>query len=169
LDLESDVAGSVDFNTFSGNRAVITYVGVPECCGTSNLYTFQMQLLATGRIIFGYNTFTTPALGHDILIGVTPGNNAADPGSSDLLNGTPFTSAGGTVYQLIAAPITIVPLAFGTFEGSDVIFDPNGSGWNVTTQTGSTAAATPEPSTFGMLGLGAAALLGLARRRRVGR
>jgi hypothetical protein len=125
-----------------------------------------MQLLATGRIVFGFNTFATPALGHGILIGVTPGNNAANPGNSDLLNGTPFTSTGGTVLQFIAPP-GIEALALSTFQGSDVIFDPNGSGWNVTTQT--TAAATPEPGTFGMLGLGAVALLGWARRRRAGR
>src|SRR5260370_37567383 len=125
-----------------------------------------MQLLATGRIVFGYNGFPTPAALDNILIGVTPGNNAADPGSSDLLNGAPFTSSGGTVYQFIAKP-AIESLALSTFEGSDVIFDPNGSGFNVTRQT--TVAAIPEPGTLGMFGLGAVVLLGLARRRRVRR
>jgi hypothetical protein len=163
FDLNADTTGSIDFNTFSGNRAVITYVGVPECCDVGS-YTFQMQLLATGRIVFGYNSFATPAAGHNILIGVTPGNNAANPGSSNLLNGTPFISSGGTVYQFIAtAGIT----ALNTFEGSNAIFDPNGSGFNVTTQT--TVAAVPEPATFGMFGLGATVLLGLARRRRAQR
>src|SRR6266851_1263858 len=85
FDLNADSTGSVDFNTFSGNRAVITYLGVPECCDTGS-YTFQIQLLASGRIVFGYNKFATPATSHDILIGVTPGNNGANPGSSDLLN-----------------------------------------------------------------------------------
>ncbi len=144
---------------------MITFQGVPEF-NTTTPYTFQIQLLATGRIVFGYNGFPTPAALDNILIGVTPGNNAADPGSSDLLNGTPFISSGGTVYQFIAKP-GIESLALSTFEGSDVIFNPNGSGWNVTTQT--TVAATPEPGTFGMLGLGAVALLGWARRRRAGR
>jgi PEP-CTERM motif len=160
-DLNSGAAGSVNFNTFGGNRAVITFQDVPEF-STTTPYTFQMQLLSTGRIVFGYNLFPTPAQFDNILIGVTPGNNPADPGSSDLLNGTPFISSGGTVYQFIASA-GIGPLALSTFEGSNVIFDPNGSGFNVTTQTA--AAATPEPGTFGMLGLGTVALLGIARRR----
>src|SRR5262249_26344495 len=164
-DLNSSASGSVNFNTFGGNRAVITFQGVPEF-GTTTPYTFQMQLLSTGRIVFGYNLFPTPAAADNILIGVTPGNGAADPGSSDLLNGTPFISSVGTVYQFIAGP-AIGPLALSTFEGSNVIFDPNGSGFNVTTQT--TAAAVPEPGTFGMLGMGAVALLALVRRRRAGR
>ncbi len=165
FDLNASTTGSIRVNTFGGNRAVITYVGVPECCDVGS-YTFQMQLLSTGRIVFGYDSFQTPANSSDILIGVTPGNNAADPGSSDLLNGTPFTSGGGTVYQFIGA---VGIEALNTFEGSNVIFDPNGSGWSVSRQTTGTgpAAPVPEPGTFGMLGLGAAALLELARRRRV--
>src|SRR4030095_15464940 len=98
--------------------------------GTATPYTFQMQLLSTGRIVFGYNLFPTPAQFDNILIGVTPGNNAADPGSKDLLNGTPFISSGGTVYQFIGASGIV---ALSTFEGSNVIFDPNGSGFNATT------------------------------------
>jgi hypothetical protein len=152
-DLDSSSGGSVDFDTVGGNQAVITYLAVPEF-GTVIHYTFQMQLLSTGRIVFGYTLFPTPAAFDNILIGVTPGNNAADPGSSDLLNATPFTTSGGTAYQFIA-PIGLAALS--TFEGSQVIFDPNGSGWNVTTVT--TVAGTPEPGTFGMLGLGAVALL----------
>src|SRR5713226_6595182 len=113
-DLDARTTGSVNFNTFGGNRAVITFQGVPEF-NTTAPYTFQMQLLATGRIVFGYNVFPTPAAFDNILMGVTPGKNAADPGSSNLLNGTPFTSSGGTVYQFI--PFTgIESLALSTFE-----------------------------------------------------
>jgi hypothetical protein len=167
FDQNSSAGGSVDFNTFAGNRAVITFVGVPEFGHVGSSNTYQIQLLSSGRIIFGYNSFLTPALGSDMLIGVTPGNGAADPGSSDLLNGTPFTSSGGTVYQWIASSGAFAPTALSTFEGSNVIFDPNGSGWNVTNQDQPAAAATPEPASFGMLGLGAIALLGWARRRSV--
>ena len=156
------VTSNVDFNTFGGNRAVITYAGAEEFGGNSTPYSFQMQLFSTGRIVFGYNSFETPATFNNILIGVTPGGSAADPGSSDLLNATPFLTAGGTVYQFI--PTNGIG---GTFEGSNIIFDPNGAGWNVTAQP--TVTTTPEPGTLGLLGMGVTAFVGIVRRRRMRR
>lgn len=164
FDLDSSSSGNTRFIALP-NEAVITYDQVPECCDTSNLYSFQMQLFSTGQIIFSYESFPNPN-GHDILIGVTPGGGAADPGSSDLLFGTPFSTDSGTVYQFIpgacdtSTNTTAATCVDPPFEGADIIFTPNSiNGFDVTTD------GTPEPASIVLFGLGAAALIVRGARR----
>src|SRR5713226_5985011 len=88
FDLYPPGGGAVKLNTFPG-RAVITWDGVPGfSSGPGN--TFQMQLLSSGQIIFGYvQADNTTVTGHQVLIGVTPGGGAADPGSTNYVTSLP--------------------------------------------------------------------------------
>ncbi len=123
--------GGVRANILPG-RAVFTWDGVPEYPGGSNPNSrFQIQLLADGRIIFGYETLH-PLTGHDLLIGVTPGGGAADPGEVHFLTAVPLsTGSTGTVYEVFTMGEST------GLDGVALVFTPNGSGgWDVST-TGS--------------------------------
>src|SRR2546425_742126 len=99
--------------------AVVTWNQVGECC-TSGSNTFQVQLLENGQIIFGYAAGVRNGE-HDLLFGVTPGGDDADPGSTHFLRSGSFRAATGTVYELFAA---------GAFDlsGLNFVFAPNGDG-----------------------------------------
>ena len=90
---------------------------------------------ARGTIIFGYNGIVqTNSQLSSILVGVSPGNNAADPGSTNLNGKSSFdTGTESTVYQLFVAssppPIDL--------DGGNVVFEPNGLGGFVVSTPGS--------------------------------
>ncbi len=121
----------VHFNALPG-RAVITWDHTFEyCCTGTN--TFQMQLLSDGRIVFGFGAGSNAVSNgrHIALTGVTPGGDAADPGSTDLSHAAPLSTRGGTAYELFPE---------GTFDlsGTNVVFTPDGSGgWRVSLALGS--------------------------------
>jgi MYXO-CTERM domain-containing protein len=90
---------------------------------------------APGTIIFGYNGIVqTNSQLSSILVGVSPGNNVADPGSTNLNGKSSFdTGTESTVYQLFVAtsppPIDL--------DGANVVFEPNGQGGFVVSTPGS--------------------------------
>jgi hypothetical protein len=146
------------------DRVVFTWSDVIQYDDMANLYrhTLQMQVLNTGGIIFGYLDFTgDPAVFDDqVLIGISPGGNASDPGQSNLLGGGSFNTSGtGTVYQLLNQS---GPGAFG-IQNYNIVFTPSGSGWQVDTYQG---ASTPEPATVCLMGAGLLLIGRMGRRRK---
>lgn len=106
-DLDLSSAGTIHFNDF-GNRAVFTWNEVGAYDEELHLFTFQIQLLATGQIIFGYNGILNneecnedllESLNEGILVGITESTGADDPGGSDLDSGQ-FSTSSSTIYQL---------------------------------------------------------------------
>jgi hypothetical protein len=149
--------GDVYYNEFNddgiGNpgidRIVITFAtGFHDCVDAECSTLAQVQLLgqgnkyakAPGTIIFGYNGIVqTNSQLSSILVGVSPGNNAADPGSTNLNAKSSFnTDTESTVYQLFVAssppPIDL--------DGANVVFEPNGLGGFVVSTPGSGGSST---------------------------
>jgi hypothetical protein len=133
--------GDVYYNEFNDDadpaidRIVITFAtGFHDCVDAACSALAQLQLLGPGNkyakpagtIVFGYNGIVqTSSQLSNILIGVSPGNNAVDPGSTNLNAKSSFsTGAESTVYQLFVAssppPIDL--------DGGNVVFEPNGLG-----------------------------------------
>ncbi|MGD2056406.1 MAG: hypothetical protein PVJ15_06325 [Gammaproteobacteria bacterium] len=160
-DLEPGPGGGGDiyFNAFNddgiaGNdRIVITFAtGFHDCVDAECSALAQVQLLGAGNkyfkdpgtIIFGYNRIVqTDSQTSNILVGVSPGNSAADPGSTNLNAKSSFnTSAESTVYQLFAAGLSNsgpIPPPFD-LDGGNVVFEPNGLGGFVVSTPGTGAA-----------------------------
>ena len=153
-DLEPGLGGGGDiyYNAFNddgiGNpgidRIVITFAtGFHDCVDAECSALAQLQLLgqgnkyakAPGTIIFGYNGIVqTNSQLSSILVGVSPGNNTVDPGSTNLNGKSSFdTGTESTVYQLFVAssppPIDL--------DGANVVFEPNGLGGFVVSTPGS--------------------------------
>jgi hypothetical protein len=95
---------------------------------------------APGTIIFGYNGIVqTSSQLSNILVGVSPGNNTPDPGSTNLNEKSSFnTGSEPTVYQLfVASPPPPIDL-----DGTNVVFEPNGQGGFVVSTPGSGGSGT---------------------------
>ncbi len=97
-----DSNGTVHFNDF-GNRAVFTWNEVGTATNLDALSTFQVQIEASGRIVFGYNGILDGAgedliddMGEGFVVGITS-SDGVDPGPTDL-SGGPF-QPGGTIYE----------------------------------------------------------------------
>jgi hypothetical protein len=159
-DLDPGFAGGdIYYNEFNDDgiagidRIVITFAtGFHDCMDAECSALAQVQLLgpgnkyvkAPGTILFGYNGIRqTDNQMSNILAGVSPGNNAADPGSTNLNAKSSFNTAGeSTVYQLFLAGLTAsgpVPPPFD-LDGGNVVFEPNGLGGFVVSTPGSGAA-----------------------------
>ena len=151
VDLDPGGAGGdIYYNAFDDDavagidRIVITFAtGFHDCVNAECSALAQVQLLgqgnkyarAPGTIIFGYNGIVqTNSQLSSILVGVSPGNNISDPGSTNLNAKSSFnTGTESTVYQLFVAtsppPIDL--------DGANVIFEPNGQGGFVVSTPGS--------------------------------
>jgi hypothetical protein len=149
-DLNPDGAaggGDVFYNAFNDDsdpeidRIVITFMtGFADCANDACSALVQVQLLGAGNryglpagtIIFGYNGIVqTASQQSNILVGLSPGNNAADPGNTEFLNSfntlpLPFSS-GTTIYQLFSA--TAAPASPPSFDldNTNIVFTPNGA------------------------------------------
>lgn len=149
-DMNLEEHGTIHFHDF-GDRAVITWleIGTYENEDTEN--TFQLQLFADGKIIFGYNGIvdnTSSNFDEDIHIGLTEGNfpsidevNFSDEGQF---------STGSSVLELFGYDDSDFDL-----DQTNIIFTPDGAGGYT--------VGVPAPGAMGMLVLGG--LVGVRRRR----
>jgi hypothetical protein len=162
-DVDPSTSGAVYLNSFNDDvdaaidRIVVTWDTVLYDNGLP--VTFQLQLLENGTIIFGYDGLDLAGgFDDDTLIGLSPAGGVADPGSTDLSSGTPFsTGAEPTIYELFTGSPPAIDI-----DQSNLVFTPNGQGgWIVNAELN----AVPEAGALGLLGLGLAGL-GIAARRR---
>lgn len=119
-DLNPAAGGAVYFNALP-NRAVITWDQVPEYGSSTNFCTVQLQMDSSGSFQISIQDLTTPTT-HDLLVGVSEGVAAVDPGESDYSAGVVASLGNPTVYEF-----------FGRTEGRDIAgrtlwFLPDGSG-----------------------------------------
>jgi hypothetical protein len=123
--------GDIFINTFNDDadpaidRIVITFAtGFADCANNACSALVQVQLLEDGTIIFGYNGIVqTVSQNSDVLIGLSPGNGAADPGSTDFSTNVPFDSMmEPTIYQLFSPPQDF------DLDDTNLVFTPNGNG-----------------------------------------
>lgn len=124
-DLSLSERGSVYVKDF-GNRAVITWFKSGSYEDGNAPFTFQAQLLADGRIIFGYDGIANLAtkLSSDLVVGVSAGSGTL-PAASDL-SSAPFATASPIVFEA-------VPEGAATFDldQTALVFTPTTSGWQV--------------------------------------
>ena len=114
-DLDLDQMGTVHVNDF-GTYAVITWDGVGSFGSPTAPFTFQVQLFDDGTVKYLYNGISDiqTNLGN-LLVGMSEGGGAADPGPSDFVT-APFTTGGATSYQVTFG-------AFG-YDNGTITFEP---------------------------------------------
>ena len=133
-----------------GDHVTFTWNGAEYSSGLPILA--QLQLYASGKIIFAFADAVDG--GHTMLMGVSPGGGAPDPGQSNFYS-TPFTVAGYTAYQ------TFTPGQTDALSGRDIILTPTGSaGWNESADF----VGVPEPASFSLLAAGTGLLMIRFRR-----
>jgi hypothetical protein len=177
-----DVVGPVYLNTAVAGRAVFTWDGY-EFSTPSKTLTFQAQLFENGNITFGYTGQNFDA-DHDILIGVTGGNGAADPGSTNFAGLANYsTGSVGTIYQFIQRPggggggggggegcetdcpdvASALNIGVPGLQDANIFLRPNGQGgWFV---NAASVGAVPEPAAWAMMIAGFGLVGGAMRRR----
>jgi hypothetical protein len=95
----------------NGQAAYVTWSGVNEA-GASGSFTFQLALFPNGGFEYRYGSVANHL--HDVLIGFTTGNYAADPGSRDL-DALPWNTGGVGPALTLSAPSTSHPQVGSTF------------------------------------------------------
>jgi len=128
-DLETESGGAVRANILDGGtRAVITWDGVRSDAEEDTPYTFQVQLHADGRVIFGWDgtiALGDDALDSDLIVGL--GGNGASSMSVDYAFDLPFTTRATTIYEFWEENEFDFPL-----DDKNVVFTPAASqGWVV--------------------------------------
>jgi hypothetical protein len=120
--------GETYLNTFyspdslSVERFVVTWDSVFRAGGGHA--TAQLQLLADGKIVMSYRCLERVGGANLLLVGLTPGGGATDPGSIDLATSVPLDSGtDSTIYQFFPA----IPPSLD-LEGTSLVFEPNGQG-----------------------------------------
>ncbi|MBO6738230.1 MAG: hypothetical protein JJ916_00045 [Phycisphaerales bacterium] len=127
-DIETNERGEVRYNAFA-DRAVITWDGVHADSNEDSTYTFQVQLLADGTIIYGY-AGNQPLGDDDLNADLIVGMSDASPGPSvRFALDIPLTSDDTTIYQFFPEDS---PFLFPLAE-SNLVFTPlSQSGFSVT-------------------------------------
>lgn len=148
-----------------GDHAVITWNNVRSFDSANVVALIQMQLWQSGMVVLAYdqlanNGLAPPnGLNDQVLLGLSPGGGAADPGP---LGGFPLnTGTVGTLYYLfnVGGNSQVWELTDYT-----VTLTPNGQGgWIGADYEGQ---AIPEPTTFWLMGLGIALVAGRSWLRR---
>ena len=124
-DLVITAPAGVFCNALPG-RAVVTWQNAVEYTNLVS-FTMQMQLYASGEIVFWYGSNTTMRTTADSLVGLSPGGGAPVPPVSDLSAGG--VSPGPTIWQNF--DITGGPLLWD-LQSRGVIFTPAGPGYAFT-------------------------------------
>src|SRR5262245_57251534 len=96
-DLNVIAPGSVKFNAMPG-KAVITWENVVEYGTTAPTFTFQMQMLASGDVLFAYDGRCIIGTAGDFLVGMSEGGGVPVPATANY--STPNVSATTTNYEL---------------------------------------------------------------------
>ena len=96
MDLNPGMSGAVWFDS-SPARAMITWDMVPEY-SNQGANSVQVQLYPDGSFSIAILGLTIPGT-HNLLVGVTSGSGAADPGEIDYTTTLPHVSTGSTVYE----------------------------------------------------------------------
>ena len=127
-DMDLTSTGKVFFNQFNG-RAVITWDRVGSFMNPLAFFTFQVQLMADGRIIFGYNGIpdTISELDEALVVGLSQGNGSSSASRKNYTDGElcwpglkayKFTPS-GTIYEVFEVGIKPFDL-----DDSNLIFMP---------------------------------------------
>ena len=151
-DLDPDTSGGdIFYNSFNDDRdpaidrIVITFATGFNDCDIGECSTLaQVQLLEDGTIIFGYNGITqTNDQLSDVLVGISPGGDAVDPGGTNLSNNNPPIDSGGesTIYELFSS---LPPPAFD-LDDTNLIFTPNAAGGFTVSDSMTTPPVSTEP------------------------
>jgi len=130
LDLRS--MGKVFFNDL-GDSAVISWDGVGAYTNRTKPFTFEMELVNDGSIMFSYQGISDISyLWRDLIIGTSPAGGVADPGENDFSADTPFNSAtSGIVYEYFSRNSETFDL-----DNTSIVFDPiSGGGFSVSEVT----------------------------------
>jgi hypothetical protein len=127
-DMDPSVGGTThyDFDTASGAH-VFTWNAVPTRAIAASSNTFQMAFFANGDVEFRWGVMSQAGGGGwPTLVGFTPGNGAADPGSIDITASLPFATAGidqpALALTANANPVlgTTVNLTVGNATGANI-------------------------------------------------
>lgn len=141
-DMSLSSMGTVWFNDF-GDRAVFTWDEIGTYQNEDAPFTFQLQILENGWIIFGYNgisEITSDNIDVDVHVGLTEGNLDEFPAEVDYSFDVPFF-AEDSVLELFEYDVETFDL-----DHQNVVFVPQeGGGYLVD---------VPEPSTLVILAFG---------------
>lgn len=113
-DLNPSAGGTVWVNNATSGALTVTWQNVPEF-GTSNENSFQVQLFPSGAIEFHYINIDAT----DGIIGISPGNGAADPGESDysdLGTGPILTVCDCVIYEQFTGDFDLFNDGLGSFK-----------------------------------------------------
>jgi hypothetical protein len=95
-DFDPSVGGTThyDFDAASGAH-LFTWLGVPDRAIAATSNSFQLACFANGDVEFRWGAMSVSGGGGwPTLVGFTPGNNSADPGTIDITASLPFSTAG---------------------------------------------------------------------------
>lgn len=118
-DLDPSSGGSVHFRA-TASAAVITWDRVPEYFSSGDT-SVQLQLFPGGDFMVGVRSFDEFG-GHTVLLGVSAGNGAQDPGEADLSTPPALSNGLPTLYELFTSSEPRDVVRTGTW------FIPDGSG-----------------------------------------
>ncbi|MBI1929014.1 PEP-CTERM sorting domain-containing protein [Candidatus Poribacteria bacterium] len=121
LDLTSN--GQVFFNEFD-DRAVITWSAVGSFIDALAAFTFQVQLMADGRVIFGYNGIadTLTTLDENLAVGLSRGGGTGNASRVDYTDGLLYQpTVSSTAYQF-----TMRDTVYEVFDQGRAAFDLDG-------------------------------------------
>ena len=153
-DLSLEPKGRVYQNNLAG-RAVFTWEDAASFINSEASFTFQLQLLADGTIIFGYNGID-PVEGNldtELMVGLSGGVLNDFPPEVNYTDGVVGPTESTVYERFTASPAEVFDL-----DQMNIVFTPVGDQYAVATIT-----AIPEPTAIGLSLLGIGCLI--TRRR----
>ncbi len=156
---------------------MITWNRVGSFQNLNASFTFQVQLYADGRIIFGYDGIapTVTQLDEDLVVGLSRGFRIGKGTRANFSDGSLYRpTLSGTAYKFTLSGTTYEVFEEGrkpfNLDGGNLVFTPFLGKISVLAAPppviAPTAAPIPEPSTLLLLILGCGGLMGNYWRRR---